>query len=472
VAVAGQGAGVPWLGVGTVRTISLPAPPFADLFWPGNPPTFDPANGNLYLETWNAGTVGLTVVSSSTDEVVANFPLGGTVQPLTLDPSNGNIYVPCPPNLTVVSGQTNTVIAELPLGDEVGTPAYDSANGNLYVPASPNLVELSSSNNTVVATLPVGPSLTPVYDPANENLYVPSSNVTVISTLTNRVVGHIPVDWAYSIFAGPNDDVYISNLTLQFVYVVSGTNSTILGTIPMAGTNLWPPAFDPRTDLLFFTTAHSDNLSAVSLATNRIVGTVPLGGSPGAPVFDNVSGDLFVANAGFQYITVISDRTLTVFATVSTAASAETPAFDSQNGDLYFPDFAGNLIVVAGGGPNIVKFTESGIPPGFDWSVELKGMVAASQGSTVSFMASNGLFNFTVSPISGYSASPSSGQVTVNGSEVDVSITFSGTGIAWYYEWLAIAVTVGGIAAVVAAVVVLRRRKKARQSLTDPHQYV
>lgn len=72
-----------------------------------------------------------------------------------------------------------------------------------------------------------------------------------------------------------------------------------------------------------------------------------------------------------------------------------------------------------------VTFTESGLPSGTNWAVTLAGTQQSSTSTSVSFSETNGTYSFTVNPPSGYTASPSSGSVTVSGSNVGESITFT-----------------------------------------------
>lgn len=82
-----------------------------------------------------------------------------------------------------------------------------------------------------------------------------------------------------------------------------------------------------------------------------------------------------------------------------------------------------------------VTFTESGLPSGAFWSVQLSGggwHGFGWNGSTtdmVNFTVPNGTFGFSISPVwaSGqqYVPSPQYGSVTVNGAAVSVSVTFS-----------------------------------------------
>jgi YVTN family beta-propeller protein len=72
-----------------------------------------------------------------------------------------------------------------------------------------------------------------------------------------------------------------------------------------------------------------------------------------------------------------------------------------------------------------VKFTESGLPSGTSWSIAFNGTTKTSISSSITFNASNGSYSFIVSNVSGYSLSPASGAVNVNGSSVSKAIIFT-----------------------------------------------
>ena len=79
-----------------------------------------------------------------------------------------------------------------------------------------------------------------------------------------------------------------------------------------------------------------------------------------------------------------------------------------------------------------VAFTESGLPAGAAWSVTLAGTTNSSTTSTITFSEPNGTYSFTVGGVAGYTASPLSGTVTVNGVAVTQAITFSPSAVATY----------------------------------------
>ncbi len=70
-------------------------------------------------------------------------------------------------------------------------------------------------------------------------------------------------------------------------------------------------------------------------------------------------------------------------------------------------------------------FTETGLPSGTSWSVTFNGVAKSSTTSSISFTATNGTYQFTVSPVAGYSANIYSGSVTINGASVTTSISWT-----------------------------------------------
>ncbi|MGC9137644.1 MAG: S53 family peptidase, partial [Thermoplasmata archaeon] len=82
-----------------------------------------------------------------------------------------------------------------------------------------------------------------------------------------------------------------------------------------------------------------------------------------------------------------------------------------------------------------VTFTESGLPSGTSWSVTLAGSTKSSTTNTITFSEPNGSYSFSVGTVTGYTASPSSGTINVNGANVNQAITFTAnaqTGVKVY----------------------------------------
>ena len=71
-----------------------------------------------------------------------------------------------------------------------------------------------------------------------------------------------------------------------------------------------------------------------------------------------------------------------------------------------------------------VTFSESGLPSGVTWSVEISGLSQQTNSTSMTFNVSNGTHPFTVSA-PGWRPSPSSAMITVNGTPVKEAIAFA-----------------------------------------------
>ncbi len=72
-----------------------------------------------------------------------------------------------------------------------------------------------------------------------------------------------------------------------------------------------------------------------------------------------------------------------------------------------------------------VSFDESGLPTGTSWSATLGGSTLSSTTSTIHFSESNGTYAYSIGLVSGYTASPSSGTITVLGGPETLTVTFT-----------------------------------------------
>jgi hypothetical protein len=75
--------------------------------------------------------------------------------------------------------------------------------------------------------------------------------------------------------------------------------------------------------------------------------------------------------------------------------------------------------------PYSVSFSESDFPQGAQWSVTFNGKAQNSTSSSITFSAVNGVYPFHITPPAGYSATPSSGNITVSGANMVELITFN-----------------------------------------------
>jgi YVTN family beta-propeller protein len=97
--------------------------------------------------------------------------------------------------------------------------------------------------------------------------------------------------------------------------------------------------------------------------------------------------------------------------------------------------FASQTVIVNGSAVNAsiawfqvvyaVEFTESGLPSGTAWSVTINGTEQTASSETLAFTEPNGSYQFAVTAPQGYSSSPATGLVPVQGAGASQSIAFS-----------------------------------------------
>src|SRR5207302_8889649 len=120
----------------------------------------------------------VSVISSSTNTVIATDPVAAGPHVMAFDFANGNVYVASDfTNLvSVISSQTNAVTF-VTVGAGPMSVTYDFANHDVYACNfySNTVSRINRSTNAVTATINVGPcpGLASFY-PANGNLSVPN----------------------------------------------------------------------------------------------------------------------------------------------------------------------------------------------------------------------------------------------------------------------------------------------------------
>ncbi len=110
-----------------------------------------------------------------------------------------------------------------------------------------------------------------------------------------------------------------------------------------------------------------------------------------------------------------------------------------------------------------VKFTESGLSSGTTWYVNLSnGQSFKSTTSTISFNEPNGTYSYTIGNVSGYTVSPSSGSLTVSGSNASKAITFTVTSTPSTPPSTELYGIIGAVVAVavIGSVLVIKRKRR------------
>ena len=337
---------------------------------PGTP-LFDPQNGDIYVPSTQFGNQ-ISVISGSSNTVIANVTVSYGEKGLTFDPDNGDIYVSnrfvgttplgshIPAStLLVISGATNTVVANVTFPSSLSyhtpltPPVFDPANGDIYL-ASPNgsggiegtVWVISGTTNTVVATVKAPFPQTPFFDSANGEIYISdnvNSTVSIISSATNTIVATAAVEDALTpVLDTESGNLYFPNLSGMSLTVLSGKTNAVVANIAVGHNHPLTPVFDPENGNIYVPCTEVNSLSGsiwvVSGRTNEVIANIAVGDNPRTPAIDTATGDIIVPAAAGDTISIISGTTSEVLETLKVGNGPLTPTFDPENGDAYVPN--------------------------------------------------------------------------------------------------------------------------------------
>ena len=435
--------------------------------------SFDPVNQTLYVA--NAGSANVSVVNTTTNTVMGAVPAGAYPIGVTYDSVSHDVYVTNwhSNNTTVISGLKSVgsvPVDAFPLG-----VAYDLVHSVVGVVSEKERTVdfISTTTNTVIGNVSVGSMPVGIaYDRVTDYEYVTngnSSNVSVIGTAvappyaaTFTETG-LPsgTSWTVSVDSGTP----LSSTTTSLVF--SGTNGSYTYQVgAIAGYSVSPSSggftvkgFPLTIPLVFsaisYRVTFTENGLPAGTLWSATLGSTPEKATTPTIEFNETNGTypFAASSASSSYTAGPSSGNITVRG----AAVFQTITFTAVGVSTY-----------------LVTFTEIGLPTGTTWTVVLNNSAQSSTSTTVNFTEPKGAYPYTVQPVTGYNATPSSGTVTVNG-PTGVPITFStGPGTTtttsstpgtpwWVYALVAVI-----IAVVLIGVVLFLRRRQPPAKSTPP----
>jgi YVTN family beta-propeller protein len=391
--------------------------------------TYDDENGLIYVSNRVSNNVsvlnGTTVVGSVEVGIDPSYP--------TYDRGNGYVYVPDEStyNVSVING--TKIIATVPVGGYPFEATYDSGNGYVYVSipgsgtSSSYVAIINGTQNIGSVKVGIHPTAA-AYDAQNGYLYVVDSgdcvdsgtclegNVSVINGTAGSMTiaaGNGPDSATYD---PANGFVYVTNL-YSGVTVIDGT--AVVGSVS-GGTELAYSVYDPVNGYVYVTGAGSDNVTVID--GTSVLGSINVGSAPGFASWDSWNDYLFVSNSASSNVSVINGSTL--LGSVDVGDWPGLSAFDPSNGYMYVPNSLSGTVTAI---PPLhsVTFAEKGLPSATNWSVDLGGDQVNSTSSNVTFVETDGNYSFVLEAGGEYQANPSSGSITVNGTDLTVSVSFA-----------------------------------------------
>jgi YVTN family beta-propeller protein len=499
---------------GVVATVSLPS---------GYGPVgvaADNANGDVYVTIPNESSV--VVISGTTQKILTTIPLNESPAGLVFDSVYSEVFVGTffGHTVKVISTLTNSIVANVSVPGSPVALVCDSLNGNVYVAqqSSNSVSVISGSTNTVTAVVPVGSyPMAGAFDNATGDVYVAnygSGNVSVISSESgNAVVASVPVgkNPIGATYDSGTGNVYVVNEYSNNTTVISGTSQSVVGDV---GTSTYPVgvAYNPTHSIVAVVTLGFGVVRIISDATNAVIANVTVGSLPVGIAYDPSNGYEYVANSNSSSVSVIGTALAPPYpvaftetglpsgtswsvtlngvvgdSTTNTVAFSETngsysysvgsiPGYSviPSSGEFAVDGFPVNVDVTFSQPEYLVTFLETGLPNGTAWSVTFNGELGTSTISTLNFTTPNGTFDFNVSAVSGYTVSPSAGQVNVSGAASSLTLAFSSkptpssTSGSQSALWIYVVIAVVIAAVVLGAVLLMRRRRPPAASGAPP----
>ncbi len=443
--------------------------------------TFNPINDKLYAGNYYPYDISVLNTTSNIVDKTMNLgyspvsttinPLNGTIYSLNSDPSQSNYDG----NLTAINGSTGKIMGSTYIPNPPRGMSFDPSNGHIYVTAyfypEAILYTINATSGAIVSQSsyysPNGSYGTPIYNPANGNVYVYNSTdqqFLIINSTTNSISqtstpGGYPYPYSGT-FDPHNGYLYLS--TQYGEEVMNATTNSIV-TFLNVGNNPISSALDLSNGYIYVANEYSNNVSVIDGTTNTVLGNITVGYQPDAVAYSTSNGDVYVANYASGTISIIP----TVFYNVTftqtglptgttwyvnlsngqnLTSTGPTLSFSEANGtysytvglsgNIYSASNASGSFTVHGGNVSnsvsfskvvySVDFTESGLPAGTTWYVNLSnGQQFHSQSSTVTFSEANGTYSYTLSAGNdSYVASPHSGTFAVNGGKLAENAVF------------------------------------------------
>ena len=365
---------------------------------------------------------------------------------MAYDNKSGILFIPEYSSLTSRNGiyVYNTLTSQF-VGI-IKIPSYDAIynpyTGYIYaLSVNGNISEINPSTFAILKNLTLTESISnrSVLQEQGGNLYALSMNgyisqidaysMTIVN-MVDALPGGLPSNFSL-FFTAYDGDAYIANLNGNDMLIVNLTTSAI--------TNLNLPAnYKPvsvikyyGSELLISGKKYSDqiyNLSSGLLYTGQNVSGVAT-----SSVYDQLSNTVFLFSSSYNLdssgnVTDVNPVTGHIISTIPGFLLVLSPIFNLSTQNIY-ADFAiGSVLDYSVQHFYALNFTETGLPSGTAWYVNLsKGIDSGPlTGTSYSLLLANGTYTFSIaSSNKTYSPSQSTSAVNVNGTAVFVSITFS-----------------------------------------------
>ena len=284
----------------------------------------------------NSISNNVTAINTLTNTVVATIPVGSAPLGVAVSPDNTRVYIAnsLSNTVSVINTTTNTVIATIPVGQMPQAVSVSADGSRVYVCNLNNSVSvIASASNTLIATIEgfIGPFALAASTSGNI-LYVSnaSGTVSVVNTATNTIQQTITVGGnfsdPYQIVVSPDGShVYVTSFSSNTVSVINTATYSVVNTIPV-GMGPGGMAISPDGNFVYVSCYYGGNVTVINTNTDAIVQTININSPVGISVTADgknvyvVNNPSSVAQGTPATVSVISMATNSVVATVPVGA--------------------------------------------------------------------------------------------------------------------------------------------------------
>ena len=375
--------------------------------------TYDSADGYVYVP--NLGSSNVSVIDGTS--VVGSVRVGTDPIASVYDSENQDVYVANDrtQNLSVIHGMA--VVGTVPVGLAPTALAFDSANGLIYS------VNSDSDNISIIDGLTVKSTITgfgaasygAAYDAADGYVYVPdffAEDVNLFNTtgyVATASVGTGPMSATYDSVTG---DVYVPNWDDANVSIVAG-NATV-GGFNISGSGPYGVGVDYWNNFLYVANYLSDSVSIVAPLYETFTET-------GLPM--ESEWWLNLTNGQSFNTTQSSIEFWEPNGTYHYSLGTNESSYSATGGSFNANGFSLSKTVRFTAVTYPMTFTESGLPAGTPWWVNVTAIATASSTTnTLSFGLSNGTWEWLAS--AGPDYTQSHGPIRVRGAPLTTPVDF------------------------------------------------
>ncbi len=284
----------------------------------------------------NFGSNSVSIINTSTNQVTSTVAVGSN--PISLGNFIANVQTPCsappPPSITSFTPNTTCPSVRTPVlikganfigttAVAIGSTSVDSFKVNSATSITA-FVSHGTSGHLIVTTANgtaksdsifiFGKGDTAYAYIANEY----GATVSVINTITNKVVTTIPVGIS-PLGVGVSLDgtrVYVGNKVSNTVSVINTATNTVAATVAVGN---WPYAVgvSPIGAQVYVANYNDATISVINTSTNKVASTIAVGVNPAGVSFSADGTKAYISNFGSGTVSVINTTTNTVVATIN-----------------------------------------------------------------------------------------------------------------------------------------------------------